>query len=224
MSNIVNINFIPCDPAPANGYHLTWRVAGSSDPYTDEGFFSSSPAQFTDSLNPDGTCYEGFLESDCGSPAGTGNPIPWSTPCEESGVSTYDITLTQPCSGVNSNYLVSGGTIGDTITVRVQFQGFIQKTALNFTRADLQIFSQHGTNQSVQSGCYTDDSPHSFSITADTVVTMVATTELITVNAVVNNSGLSGTSVVVTIIDINGQPANIFENGCRGVSSTGGNC
>lgn len=229
MSNFITINFIPCTPAPVNGYKVTWRVAGSGGPYTDEGFFTSSPAQFTDTLNPSGTCYEGFLQADCtgsGESNNVGNAIPWSTPCQESGVVTnYDITLTQPCSGnYSATYLVSGGTIGDTITVRAQFQGMIQKQALNFTRADLAIFSQHGTNDSASSACYTDVAPHPFSITADTVITMVATTETVTVNAIANNSSTSTNSVTVTIIDVNGQPTNIFENGCRGSSSTGGNC
>jgi hypothetical protein len=82
--NTVTINFIPCYPTPENGYNLKWRVVGSGDPYTDEGNFTTSPIQFSDSINPDGTCYEGILQPDCGSGA-MGNEIPWSTPCEESG-------------------------------------------------------------------------------------------------------------------------------------------
>ena len=88
--NTVTINFIPCTPAPANGYKLTWRVAGSGDPYTDAGFFTESPAMFTDEISPEGTCYEGFLQSDCSESGESGevvgNSIPWATPCEaESG-------------------------------------------------------------------------------------------------------------------------------------------
>lgn len=87
--NTVTVIFIPCNPAPINGYNLKWRVKGSSDPYTDEGNFTGSPIVFTDSLNPDGTCYEGILQSDC-TPSGEsgtllGNPIAWQTVCEESG-------------------------------------------------------------------------------------------------------------------------------------------
>lgn len=87
MNKIV-INFTECEPTPAGGYNVKWRVAGSSDPYTDEGNFSSSPIIIYDSINPDGTAYEGFVQSDCaesGESGGlTGNPVPWST-LESSG-------------------------------------------------------------------------------------------------------------------------------------------
>src|SRR6188768_315052 len=88
--NTITINFISCTPAPANGYRLTWRVAGSSDPYTDEGFFTESPIVIVDPVNPEGTCVEGFIQSDCSesgeSGSLVGNAIPWQTECpEESG-------------------------------------------------------------------------------------------------------------------------------------------
>lgn len=92
--NNVTVNFIPCTPAPANGYRLTWRVAGTEDAYTDEGLFTSSPIIFTDLINPEGTCYEGFLQSDCSESgeSGTivGQAVAWATPCdEESGTPVY---------------------------------------------------------------------------------------------------------------------------------------
>jgi len=92
--NNVTVNFIPCTPAPANGYRLTWRVAGTEDAYTDEGLFTSSPIIFTDLVNPEGTCYEGFLQSDCSESgeSGTlvGQAVAWATPCdEESGTPVY---------------------------------------------------------------------------------------------------------------------------------------
>ena len=87
MPNVFTVYFIPCSPAPANGYRLTWRVAGSSDPYTDEGFFTESPIVIVDPVNPEGTCVEGFLQSDCSesgeSGSLVGNAIPWATDCEE---------------------------------------------------------------------------------------------------------------------------------------------
>lgn len=79
--NQITVNFVPCSPAPANGYNVLWRVFGSSDPYTDAGNFATTPAVFTDDSNPPGTQYEGFIRSDCGESGAPnyGNPIPWST-------------------------------------------------------------------------------------------------------------------------------------------------
>jgi len=92
--NTVTVNFIPCTPAPANGYRLTWRVAGTEDAYTDEGLFTESPAIFQDLINPEGTCYEGFLQSDCSESGESGSivgqSVAWATPCEEeSGTPVY---------------------------------------------------------------------------------------------------------------------------------------
>lgn len=88
--NTVTITFIECDPPPAQGYNLKWRVAGSEDAYTDEGNFSSSPIIFIDNLNPQGTCYEGTLQSICTESGESGELvgqlIPWTSECEESGV------------------------------------------------------------------------------------------------------------------------------------------
>src|SRR6478736_7443709 len=83
--NQITVVFSPCSPAPENGYNIKWRVLCSGDPYTDAGNFMSSPAVFNDELNPEGTCYEGTIQSDCG---GSGDPVlgrevHWSTPCEQ---------------------------------------------------------------------------------------------------------------------------------------------
>lgn len=235
MSNYITINFIPCDPTPANGYRLTWRVAGSGGGYTDEGLFTDTPIQFVDNINPAGTCYEGFLQSDCTesgeSGSNLGNAIPWSTPCEESGAaSNYTIDLNNPCVGGVpwSTYTINGGTLGDVVKLRASFVGTMQKTAGNFVRADLSLTAPDGTYAGiVSSGCYTDLAPHNFSITVDTDITMPGATETpITLYAVVNNGSVSFSGITLTIIEINGVPPTsmIWVNGCRGNSSTGGNC
>ncbi len=224
--NRITINYIPCIPAPANGYRLKWRVAGSDSPYTDEGNFTTTPIVFTDSINPAGTCYEGFLQSDCsdsgisGSGAALGNPIPWATTdCIESGTSNYAIALTLPCSGgTTSAYLVTGGMAGDVIVVRAQFSGTIQRTNPEATRADLAIWSEHGTSDSTASQCHSSLYPHTFSITADTTISMASAQEYIGLTAITYNSNPGTTSVVLSIISINGTPPPnpIFVNGCRG--------
>lgn len=82
MNKIV-INFTLCTPAPTNGYKIYYRVAGSGDAYTLAGSFFSSPAVFYDHVNPAGTCYEGYVVSDCGDVMG--NHIPFNTCESESG-------------------------------------------------------------------------------------------------------------------------------------------
>lgn len=63
--NQITINFETCTPAPINGYNVIWRIKGSSDIFQDAGNFTSSPAIFTDGVNPDDTAYEGFIRADC---------------------------------------------------------------------------------------------------------------------------------------------------------------
>lgn len=86
MNKIV-IYFNLCSPAPVAGYKVYYRVAGTSDVYTYAGSFFNSPAIFYDTLNPAGTCYEGYIVSDCGNDI-LGNHILWVS-CEsgESGES-----------------------------------------------------------------------------------------------------------------------------------------
>jgi len=231
MANTITINFIPCTPAPANGYKLTWRVAGSADPYTDNGFYTESPIIFVDELNPEGTCYEGFLQSDCSesgeSSAVVGNAIPWATDCvQESGVTDYTINLASPCVPGNpyGTYIVENGTPGDVIVVRASFGGLMQMIGGLFVRADLSISSPDGTSDSSSSSCYADAGLHGFSITADTTIIMVGTTALISAAAVVHNSNDSSCNLALTIIEINGDPVSISVVGCKGNSSTGGTC
>ena len=228
MPNTITINFIECTPTPVNGYNLKWRVAGSSDPYTDEGMFFSSPAAFIDNINPEGTCYEGTLQSDCTESGASGSLlgelIPWATTCEESG-STYEITLSAACNSPFSNFIVSGGSPGDVVVVRATFAGMLQKTSALFTRADLGISSPDGTSDLESSACYTDASPHGFSITADTTINMVGTTAVVLTTAVIHNGSESPTNLVVSVISINGEPhSEIFASGCKGNSATGGTC
>ena len=231
MSQTITINFIPCTPAPANGYKLTWRKAGTADPYTDEGFFTESPIIFSDPAGADGDCYEGFLQSDCSesgeSGSVVGQSIPWSTPCAaESGEFDYTINLANPCTPGNPYgvYLIENGTPGDVLLVRATFSGVLQLAGGLFTRADLAISAVDGTPDSDSSACYVDGAFHGFSITVDSTVTMVGATAVVNLTAVVHNSTDSMSNVVVSIIEINGTPVNIQVAGCKGNSATGGTC
>lgn len=75
--NKITLNYSPCSPAPARGYNIQYRVAGSSDPMTNAGNFFIIPAVFYDPINPVGTLYEGFIRADCGGDV-YGNPIYWN--------------------------------------------------------------------------------------------------------------------------------------------------
>lgn len=77
--NTVTIDFEPCQPAPVNGYRVSYRPEGSEEAYrTWPVNFTASPAVFTDLLDPAGTHYEGYVQGDCGGD-GLGVPSRWST-------------------------------------------------------------------------------------------------------------------------------------------------
>lgn len=214
------INFVPCSPAPANGYNIKYRIAGSGDPYTDAGNFSSPPASITVDF-PDGTAFEGIIKGDCGDGL-FGPDVAWTAGGGDVGGVT--MALIGPCvsGSPNASFQISGLNPSDVVTVRASFGGVMQKILNFFTRADLSINSPDGTPGSASSPCFSDTSPHGFTITADCVITAVGPTANVTVIAVVNNSSDSTTSCSVVIIDINGTPVNIPVIGCKGNSSTGG--
>lgn len=64
--NVINVEFSPCQPAPADGYVIRYRVLGSETEYRTAGPFTESPAQILDENDPAGTSYEGFIQGDCG--------------------------------------------------------------------------------------------------------------------------------------------------------------
>lgn len=224
--NKIELNFIPCEPAPTGGYNIGWRVAGTGDAFTNAGNFFVSPAIFYDTINPAGTCYEGYIKSDNGDL--DCNVISWSS-CFDSGDPDpeYRITLIGSClpHNVQSSYLISGGTVGDIVTVRATFSGILQKNINIFTKACVGLASVDGVSDpDVCSTCYTDTAMHGFTITADSIITMPGATAVVILSAVVHNGSETPTSVILTIIDVNGNPENISVAGCRGNSGTGGTC
>lgn len=129
--NTITITFVECSPAPANGYNILWRLAGSVGGYTNEGNVTNTPAVFTDSTNPDGSDYEGFITSDCtesgesGESGGNfGTPIPWTTVvlvCRN-----YQVTNNHPDTATFAYISCAGSTTpvfmtsGQTVTVCAQ--------------------------------------------------------------------------------------------------------
>lgn len=88
MSNQITVNYVPCEPAPANGYLVKYRPLGSGGALrTWPVNFFPSPAEllagvaaavFLTAEDIDGTQYEGFIYGDCGS-GGLGVASPWAT-------------------------------------------------------------------------------------------------------------------------------------------------
>jgi len=87
--NRIEVNFNTCSPAPSGGYNIMYRIQGSGDSYTNAGNFFTSPAVFYDTINPAGTCYEGFIRSDCGV---LGTPVDWIGCGSESGETGVTMT------------------------------------------------------------------------------------------------------------------------------------
>lgn len=214
------VNFVPCSPAPANGYNIQYRIAGSGDPYTDAGDFVSTPATIPVDF-PDGTAFEGIIRGDCGDGL-FGPDVAWTV----GGGDVEGVTMERngPCSGINSSYTISGLTPGQVVIVRATFSGVIAKLLNSFTRADLNISSPDGTPGSGSSTCYSDTTSHPFSLIADCTITAVGTTATVILAAVVHNSSESATSANVTVISIDAVDVVIPVVGCRGNSSTGGTC
>lgn len=106
--NRIEVNFVPCDPAPARGYNIQFRVAGSGAVYRNAGNFFVSPAVFYDTLNPAGTCYEGYIVTDCSGVFG--NPVTWDSCDSDSGTpDPAQVTLT---------FTVTGGGAGANISAQ----------------------------------------------------------------------------------------------------------
>ncbi len=219
--NTVTIDFVPCSPAPAGGYVVLYRLAGTTDGYIPAGdAFTSSPAVFGISggvSNNEGDQYEGFIYSDCNDGV-LGNMIPWTTGV----VSPYSITPS-PCDLGQVVYTITGNP-GDVITVRVTYNGPLAKLSGLFTRAYITVSAADGipTNQTVFSDCHLDAATYPFTIFADVVLTLVGSSAIISVIANVDNSANYASSHA-TITDVNGDTKDITAFGCSQNSATGGN-
>jgi hypothetical protein len=64
--NTISLDFRPCEPAPVNGYKVSYRPVGAGSFREVPGRFFSSPIEFSTTLDPSTTQYEGFIQGDCG--------------------------------------------------------------------------------------------------------------------------------------------------------------
>ncbi len=115
MNQIV-LNFAPCTPPPSKGYIIKWRIAGSDDIFSYAGNFFTSPAIFYDNVNPAGTDYEGFIQSDCNI---MGNQIPWGVDSGCVGGDAAFLATTFVSGNALNDVEVANifGTPGVTVTV-----------------------------------------------------------------------------------------------------------
>lgn len=85
MGNQIRINFLPCEPTPAEGYLVKYRPVGSMGAFRVwPDNFADTPAVFVTDEDADGTQYEGEIYGDCGD-GNLGVAIPWSTDESSSG-------------------------------------------------------------------------------------------------------------------------------------------
>jgi hypothetical protein len=220
--NTVCLDFTPCEPTPANGYVILWRLAGSGGSFATITGVTASPHCFGVG-GSEGDQYEGFIYSDCGSGI-TGSQIPWSTGTPQ----TIQIANTV-CTGIFSQYEITGGNPGDTIVIRATFSGFMTRNPIYlFVRADLSLNAPDGTPTSalLSSPCYTDTSGHGFGpiVLEATVILGGSGSTIVTTNAVVNNSLPGAASLSVGVVNVNGDATDIWAIGCTGNSGTGGTC
>lgn len=221
--NKISVNYVQCDPQPSGGYEFGWRVQGSNSAYTIAGIFFTYPAVFYDTENPAGTCYEGYFRSVCGDVSGT--PVLWESCGSGMPAPGYDIALLGACLGIESNYIITGGTAGDIVTVRATFSGLLQRNMNAYTKACIAITSAYGVaDPEACSTCYSDTLSHSFSISVDVVITMPSSMATLILDATIHNGSTSPTNVVVSIIDVNGSPESISVAGCIGSEGVGGSC
>lgn len=84
-TNTIQIDFDPCEPAPANGYLVKYRPLGSDEEWrTVEPNPTDTPVIIVDENDPKGTSYEGTIQGDCGG-GKYGVEVPWEAINDESG-------------------------------------------------------------------------------------------------------------------------------------------
>lgn len=130
--NTITINFIPCSPAPAGGYRVSYSADGGE--IVTAGPFTESPIVIEAAGGP-GTCYSGFLFSDCGG-GKVSDLLPWEICAAESETT------------------VSGSEI---ISCNVENNGCVGTTINNLSYGGIALVNYGGSALPIpvgQSGCF----------------------------------------------------------------------
>lgn len=93
-NNTITVTFDPCEPAPPLGYRLLYRPLGSVAGYRITAAFAGSPIVVVDTLDPEGTEYEGFIQGVCG-PGKYGVLVPWQTSPQESQSGSASLSVSE---------------------------------------------------------------------------------------------------------------------------------
>lgn len=104
-TNHIIINFTLCSPTPFGGYIIKYRPVGDVGPYRDApgNPYTTSPAEWDDTLDDTDVQYEGYIQSDCGD-GNLGEQVPFTTE------SPVDPPLSNPFKlGTNSTNVCDPG-------------------------------------------------------------------------------------------------------------------
>lgn len=126
-TNHIIVPFTLCSPAPSGGYIIKYKPLGDPGAYRDApgNPYASSPAVWDDILDPAGTAYEGFIQSDCGD-GNLGLEVPFETTV---------IVPPVPCEGVCGRYQAVGEAPLGVPFTWVDCDGIENATVIPFSEA-----------------------------------------------------------------------------------------
>src|SRR5688572_2741065 len=114
--NTIVIEFVPCEPAPVNGYLVKYRPFGSLEDYrVVEPNQTESPIVIVDENDPPGTSYEGTIQGDCGGGV-LGVPSPWEFSNSDSISGSGSQSEEPPIVGKNAHLVNETGAAVQVIT------------------------------------------------------------------------------------------------------------
>jgi len=142
--NTINIEFDPCEPTPASGYRVRYRLLGSGGAYRNAGPFFTSPIVFNDFLEVAGSSFEGFIQGDCGGKLGvsvpwvaefTGSIVAPSSEAPSSAAPSSSAPPPSPCVGICGRYQAIGESPGGAAFTWTDCDGFVNDTVIPMSEA-----------------------------------------------------------------------------------------
>lgn len=120
-NNTIRIAFEGCEPLPSEGFKIFYRPVGSEEAYREAPEnYVNSPAEWTDTLDPVCTQYEGYMQGDCGG-GKLGPAVTFLTDVICSDESSSDGSGSESGSGSASEPGGGGGEPSDPINVNLAF-------------------------------------------------------------------------------------------------------
>ena len=133
------------------------------------------------------------------------------------------------CTGIDSDYLISGATIGDVIKIKYNMSGQLVSSGTGpGTRADMNAYltsGATGAGMSQSTPCYPSSTGnHYYGITGYMTITMTSSSAGIHLTAVTNNSTNSMSSISIELVEYNGNTISVSTSGCVGNSGGSTGC